>query len=202
LTLVRAAERKDEETGHHIQRVSQYCKLIANVMGLPTQTCDAIFHASPMHDIGKIGIPDSVLLKEGPLTSEEWEIMKTHCEIGAQILSTGTSPYIRMGAEIALNHHERWDGSGYPRALKGNAIPLPARIMQICDVYDALRSHRPYKPAFSHDKSVDSIASGDGRTRPEHFDPVLLALFSQHHSAFNEIFERNTDVITENVVTS
>jgi putative two-component system response regulator len=171
-------------------------------MGLPAHTCDAIFHASPMHDIGKIGIPDNVLLKEGPLTPEEWEIMKTHCEIGAQILLTGTSPYIRMGAEIALSHHERWDGSGYPHGLKHKAIPLSARIMQICDVYDALRSRRPYKPAFSHDRSVEIITTGDGRTRPEHFDPDILSMFSQHHSKFNEIFDENLDVITENVVTS
>ncbi len=201
LTLVRAAERKDQETGQHIQRVSLYCKLIANAMGLPEQTSEALFHASPMHDIGKIGIPDSVLLKPGPLTPEEWEIMKTHCVLGAQILSTGTSPYIRMGAEIALNHHEHWDGTGYPHALKGTAIPLSARIMQIGDVYDALRSRRPYKLAFSHQKAVEIITTGDGRTRPEQFDPVILALFYQNHSKFNEIFEGNTDVITENTIT-
>jgi putative two-component system response regulator len=112
LTLVRAAEGKDAETGKHIQRVSFYCKLIAVAMELSVQTCEAIFHASPMHDIGKIGVPDSVLLKVGQLSDEEWVIMKTHCAAGAIILSTGTSPYVRMGAEIALNHHERWDGSG------------------------------------------------------------------------------------------
>lgn len=200
LTLVRAAERKDEETGQHIQRVSLYCKLIATAMGLPIQTCDAIFHASPMHDIGKIGIPDSVLLKVGPLTPEEWEIMKTHCDLGAQILSTGTSPYIRVGAEIALNHHEHWDGTGYPNGLKGTAIPLSARIMQICDVYDALRSHRPYKPCFTHQRSVEIITQGDGRTRPEHFDPVVLALFYQNHSKFNEIFDGNTDASVEKTI--
>ncbi len=194
ITLVRAAEHKDEETGQHIQRVSLYCWKIAKALGLTPETCESIFHASPMHDIGKIGIPDSVLLKSGPLTPAEWEIMKTHCEIGAQILSSGKSPYIRMGADIAMNHHERWDGSGYPRSLKGTAIPMSARIMQICDVYDALRSRRPYKAAYAHLQSVEIITQGDGRTQPEHFDPSVLALFYKNQSTFDDIFNGNEDI--------
>ncbi len=147
--LVRAAEHKDQETGHHVRRISYYCQLLAQSMELPADFLDAIFHASPMHDIGKIGIPDQVLLKPGGFNAEEWGIMRTHCERGANILANGTSPYTQMGAEIALNHHEHWDGSGYPAGLKGEEIPLSARIMQICDVYDALRSQAPLQRTHS-----------------------------------------------------
>ena len=192
-TLVRAAEHKDEETGRHVRRISYYCKLLAEAMGLPTEFHDAIFQASPMHDIGKIGIPDHVLLKPGGFSDEEWSIMRTHCALGASILSSGSSPYTGMGAQIAQNHHERWDGSGYPNGLKGEAIPIAARLMQICDVYDALRSHRPYKEAYSHERAVEIIAHGDGRTEPQHFDPAVLACFLKQEQEFNMIFQRYRD---------
>jgi putative two-component system response regulator len=139
LTMTRAAEHKDTDTGSHISRISFYCQELAAALGMSSNFCDEIFYGSPMHDIGKIGIPDHILLKPGGLTPEEWTIMKTHTTLGAQILTKSKSPYLKMGAEIAQNHHERWDGGGYPAGLKGEAIPISARIMNICDVYDALR---------------------------------------------------------------
>jgi putative two-component system response regulator len=190
-TLVRAAEHKDQETGHHVRRISHYCQVLAETMDLATDFSAAIFHASPMHDIGKIGIPDQVLLKPGGLTPEEWLIMRSHCALGASILASGTSPYTRLGAEIALSHHERWDGSGYPNGLKGEAIPLAARIMQICDVYDALRSLRPYKPPIDHARCVEIITLGDGRTEPAHFDPAVRAAFAQQADRFAVIYEQH-----------
>ena len=178
-TMMRAAEHKDEDTGAHVQRISYYSRELARMLGLDEEFVDTIFFASPMHDIGKIGIPDHILLKPGALTPEEWEVMKGHTSMGAKILGNSKSPYLRMGAEIALNHHERWDGGGYPNGKRGEAIPLPARIMNICDIYDALRSKRPYKPAFDHLKTMDIITRGDGRTQPEHFDPAVLAAFTR-----------------------
>jgi putative two-component system response regulator len=190
-TMTRAAERKDEDIGAHLQRISYYSRELARMLGLDEEFVDKIFFASPMHDIGKIGIPDHVLLKPGALTPDEWEVMKGHALIGSNILGNSKSSYLKMGAEIALNHHERWDGGGYPNGKRGEAIPLAARIMNICDIYDALRSKRPYKPAFDHLKTVDIIKHGDGRTQPEHFDPVILAAFKQNHQSFDDIFEAN-----------
>ena len=191
-TMTRAAEHKDEDTGAHVQRISYYSRELARMLGLDEEFVDKIFFASPMHDIGKIGIPDHVLLKPGGFTPDEWEVMKGHTAMGAKILGNSKSPYLKMGAEIALNHHERWDGGGYPNGKRGEAIPLAARIMNICDIYDALRSKRPYKPAFDHLKTMDIITHGDGRTQPEHFDPVILAAFKQNHQSFRDIFEAYT----------
>jgi putative two-component system response regulator len=156
---------------------------------------DTIYHASPLHDIGKIGIPDQILLKPGYHEPHEREIMMTHAELGARILGGGrsTSPYTQMGEAIAQNHHEKWDGSGYPEGLKGEAIPLPARIMSICDVYDALRSKRPYKPAFSHQQALLLIVDGDDRTMPGHFDPEVLAAFNRCSDTFNDIYQSHLD---------
>jgi putative two-component system response regulator len=189
LTLSRAAEFKDEGTGAHVRRISRFCLHLARVLELDAAFADAIYVASPMHDIGKIGIPDHILLKPGPFTPEEWVIMREHPLIGSKILGSNSSPYLRMGAVIALNHHERWDGSGYPNGISGEAIPLAARIMHICDVYDALRSKRPYKPAFTHRKAMDIMTRGDDRTQPGHFDPALLEAFSKEHLSFADIFE-------------
>ena len=159
-TMTLAAEYKDEDTGAHVQRISYYSRELAQILGLDDEFIDKIFHASPMHDIGKIGIPDHVLLKPGGFTPDEWEVMKGHASIGAKILCNSKSPYLKMGAEIALNHHERWDGGGYPNGKRGEVTPLSARIMNICDIYDALRSKRPYKPAFDHLKTMNIITRG------------------------------------------
>jgi putative two-component system response regulator len=189
LTMTRAAEYKDTDTGEHISRISFYSQELAAALGMSSNFRDEIFYGSPMHDIGKIGIPDHILMKSGPLTPEEWVVMKTHTTLGAQILAHSKSPYLKIGAEIALNHHERWDGGGYPNGLKGDAIPISARIMNICDVYDALRSKRPYKRPFSHERAVEIISRGDGRTLPEHFDPAVLSVFMRTQSAFENIFD-------------
>ena len=191
-TMTRAAEYKDEDTGAHVKRISYYSRELAGMLCLNEEFVDRIFFASPMHDIGKIGIHDHVLLKPGGFTSDEWEVMKGHAAMGAKILGNSKSPYLKMGAEIALNHHERWDGGGYPNGKRGEAIPLMARIMNICDIYDALRSKRPYKPAFDHLKTMDIITHGDSHTRPEHFDPIILATFKQNSQSFRDIFEAYT----------
>jgi len=187
-TLTRAAEHKDEDTGAHVQRISYYSRELARLLGMDDEFVDKIFFASPMHDIGKIGIPDHVLLKPGSFTSDEWKVMQEHAAMGAKILGNSKSPYLMMGSEIALNHHERWDGGGYPNGKREETIPLSARIMNICDVYDALRSKRPYKPAFDHQKSMDIITHGDGRTQPEHFDPAIFAAFNRNSGVFRDIF--------------
>jgi putative two-component system response regulator len=187
-TMTRAAEYKDEDTGAHVQRISYYTRDLARKLGMDEEFVDRIFFASPMHDIGKIGIQDRILLKPGGFTPEEWAIMKGHPLMGWKILGNSRSPYLMMGAEIALNHHERWDGGGYPNGKRGEAIPLSARIMNICDVYDALRSKRPYKAAFDHGKAVEIMTRGDGRTEPGHFDPVLLHLFAEEHELFERVF--------------
>jgi putative two-component system response regulator len=188
-TMTRAAEHKDEDTGAHVQRISYYSRTLAGLLGLAREFVDKIFFAAPMHDIGKIGIPDHVLLKPGGFTPDEWEIMKGHAAMGAKILGNSKSPYLAMGAEIALNHHERWDGGGYPSGKSGEDIPLSARIMNIGDIYDALRSKRPYKPAFDHAKAVDIITHGDGRVEPAHFDPDIFNAFGKNHESFRDIFE-------------
>jgi putative two-component system response regulator len=187
--MMRAAEFKDEDTGSHVQRISYYSRELARMLGQDEAFIDRIFFASPMHDIGKIGVPDHILTKPGSLLREEWAIMKGHAAIGAKILGNSKSPYLQMGAEIAQNHHERWDGSGYPDGKQGEAIPLSARILNICDIYDALRSKRPYKPAFDHLTAMDIITRGDGRTQPEHFDPAIFAAFKQGQQTFRDIFE-------------
>lgn len=191
--LTLAAEYKDEETGDHIKRISFYTKNLAEALGMDREFCDSIFYASPMHDIGKVSIPDAILLKQGPLDSEEWEVMRTHTTTGARILQGSESPYLRMAIDIAHYHHERWTGGGYPKGLQGEEIPLTARIMNLADQYDALRSRRPYKPAFSQEKTVHIMTVGDGRTQPDHFDPEILEAFKNAKEIFNDIYETHKE---------
>jgi putative two-component system response regulator len=192
--MTSTAEHEDEDTGLHVARISHYCRALAKNMGMGAEFIDQIFCASPMHDIGKIGIPNTILLKPGAFLPDEWTVMKTHSKLGEKILSRGSSLYLRMGAEIALNHHERWDGSGYPEGKRGREIPLSARIMNIADQYDALRAKRPHKPAFGHDKAMQAITEGDGRTFPWHFDPMVLAAFNACAEIFRGIYAEHLEV--------
>jgi putative two-component system response regulator len=171
--LARAAEYRDNETGLHILRMSQSSALLAKHLGWSASDCDLMLNASPLHDVGKIGIPDSVLLKPGKFDSSEWDIMKTHARIGADILSYGNSDLLTLAREIALNHHEKWDGSGYPNALVGNAIPQAGRIVAVADVFDALTSPRPYKKPWPLEHAVTFIKGGGGT----HFDPEIVDAF-------------------------
>ncbi len=191
LTIV--AEFKDEDTGSHIKRISYYCSLLAKHLGWSEDNIELLSYSSPMHDIGKVGIPSDIILKPARLNLEEFALMKTHTTIGGRILHGSTSDFLKMAESIALSHHERWDGGGYPKGLKGADIPMEGRIMNIVDQYDALRSRRPYKPPFDHEKVYQIIVEGDGRTKPEHFDPDVLAVFRDVHKQFNEIFEAHKD---------
>lgn len=192
-TLTRAASYKDEETGAHVRRISFFTEELAAALGMNAAFCETIHYASPMHDIGKIAIPDAILGKTGPLSAEEWAVMKSHTTIGAELVGSGNSPYLQMGAEIALHHHERWNGGGYPAGLKGERIPFSARIMNICDQYDALRSTRSYKKALAHETAVEIITVGDGRTMPGHFDPDVVDAFKRCAKRLREIFETMPD---------
>ena len=180
--LSRAAERRDNETGRHLKRMSQYSAILARKFGLTHDQCETIRTASPMHDVGKIGISDVVLYKNGPHTPEEREVMKQHAVIGYEILHGSHSELLETAATIAWTHHEKYDGSGYPRGLEGRAIPLEGRIVAIADVFDALTSKRVYKPAFSLEQATQTMADGRG----SHFDPELLDLFWE---SLNEVLE-------------
>jgi len=171
--LGRAAEYKDNETGNHILRMSHFAQMLAKAAGLSQEQTDNILLAAPMHDIGKIGIPDSILLKPGKLEPEEWAIMQTHVSIGADLLAGTDIPLLEMARNIALSHHEKWDGSGYPQGLSGTDIPIEGRICAICDVFDALTSERPYKKPWPVEEAVAFLRQQKGL----HFDPHLVDLF-------------------------
>lgn len=185
-----ASEYRDYETGMHNNRLGLYAALLAKNLNWSETECEMLLFAAPLHDVGKIGIPDSILHKQGPLNTKEWEIMKTHTSIGEKIISSKSqyNKLLRMAAEIANGHHEDFDGSGYPQGLSGQDIPISARITSLCDVYDALRSVRPYKKGFSHEQALNIILHGDSRTNPDHFDPLIIEQFKQHEKKFNTIF--------------
>jgi len=216
--LAKASEYRDEETGNHVVRVACYCQTVAEALGLSDEPTELLFLTSPLHDIGKIGIPDQILLKPAPLDDRERQVMEQHCAIGAEILlepPKGIIPYLSWrrlsfspeeiarenpilttAATIALCHHERWDGTGYPRGLAGEAIPLEARITGLADVYDALRSRRPYKPAFPEEKAARIIAE-EG---PAHFGPDLAAIFPEVRSAFATIRDQFDDPAPDDIL--
>jgi len=171
--LGRAAEFRDNETGYHILRMSHSSVLVARALGWDEEQCELLLHASPMHDVGKIGIPDSILLKPGKLDPGEWEIMKSHTTIGEHILDGDNSPLLQLARQIAISHHEKWDGSGYPHGLKGEEIPLSGRIVALADVFDALTSERPYKKAWSIEAALEYMQNNSGT----HFDPTLVQHF-------------------------
>jgi putative two-component system response regulator len=170
--LAIAAEFRDDETGRHTERVGEVAAMLGSALGLPEEDLFLIRRAAPLHDVGKIGIPDAVLRKPGPLTGEEWEIMKTHATIGARILAGGRSRVVQLAEEIALHHHEQWDGEGYPAGVSGEAIPLPGRLVMVADVYDALTSDRVYREAWPPEKVLAYINQYAGRR----FDPRIAAL--------------------------
>lgn len=187
--LGRAAEYKDNETGLHVIRMSHYSRLIAQAYGGNDAWVELVFTASPMHDVGKIGIPDKVLLKPGKLDIDEWEVMKKHSKFGAEIIGDHPSPLLQMSRTIALTHHEKWDGSGYPRGLAGEEISLEGRIIAISDVFDALTSVRPYKKAWSVEDAVTLIDDNSGH----HFDPSLVSLFHEVMPDVLDIKKRYAD---------
>jgi len=208
--LAKAGELRDDDTGNHVVRVANYCRILANKMGLPQERVQMIYLTSPLHDIGKIGIPDRILLKRGELSPSQKEIMQRHCELGADILmnpptmllsffergkdviyetKSQKNPLLNLAALTALTHHEWWDGSGYPQRLSRQEIPLESRIVAIADVYDALRSTRPYKPAYAPEQTM-TIMRAEAK---QHFDPQLFSIFEQSCDDFHFIWETGKD---------
>lgn len=191
--LARAAEANDEDTGNHIVRINEYSKLLAQTLGMDETFVKHIYYSAQMHDVGKIHVPPDILKKPGRLTEEQFEAMKTHPLYGAQIL--GESKRLRMAAEIALYHHEKYNGTGYPHGMSGEEIPISARIVALADVYDALRQARSYKPALGHERAVEIICYGDGRTDPGDFDPTVLDAFVRVADRMDAIFSASAPVV-------
>jgi putative two-component system response regulator len=193
--LSRAAEYKDDDTGAHVLRMSNYSAAVAERLGWDRDDVTDLLHAAPMHDVGKIGIPDNVLLKPGKLDDDEWKIMRRHCRMGYDILANSEVPLIQLAATVAITHHEKWDGNGYPRGLDKHNIPMAGRIVAIADVFDALTTRRPYKEPFSLEKSFAIIREGRGT----HFDPEVVDAFFEVESRILEIKEKYSDKKNLNV---
>lgn len=193
-TLAIAAEHRDNDTGEHIRRIGSYAEILAVGLGWSERAARQIRMAATLHDIGKIGVPDDILMKPGRLSDAEIVIMQTHTIIGHKIVSPSNDEVMKIAATIAHSHHEQWDGRGYPRRLVGEDIPVEARITTVCDVYDALRSPRPYKPALDHGTAVKIILEGDGRTRPAQFDPAILTVFAAKAGMFAEAYAKRPDL--------
>jgi putative two-component system response regulator len=187
--LARAAEFRDPETGAHILRMAHFSIIIATRLGWDAAALDQLLQAAPMHDVGKLGTPDHILLKPGKLTPDEFDIMKQHASIGWEILKDSSSPILTQAAEIALTHHEKFDGSGYPNGLAGEAIPQVGRIVAVADVFDALTSDRPYKKAWSVEDALNLLQDGSGR----HFDPACVEAFLAGREEMMAIRERYRD---------
>ncbi|MEQ1534150.1 MAG: HD domain-containing phosphohydrolase [Sideroxydans sp.] len=192
LRLAKAGEFRDEETGNHVIRMAKYSRLIGEAMGLPPERCELIEIAAPMHDIGKIGIPDSILLKPAPLTQAEFSVMQGHPIIGYRLLHNSPSQFIALAAEISLGHHEKFDGSGYPYRLVGKNIPLESRIVAVADTYDALTSVRPYKKAWTKEHALEYLIAHQG----DHFDPECIKAFITQFSKITLIQQQLQDVHT------
>lgn len=188
--LGRASEYKDNETGLHIIRMSHYSRLLGEASGMPEDEAEILLNAAPMHDVGKIGIPDNILRKPGPLNEEEWAVMKRHPQMGAEIIGDTQSPLLQMAKKIALTHHEKWNGSGYPHGLTGEDIPLPGRIVAIADVFDALTTERPYKKAWSIPDALELLK----KESAVHFDPALVEMFFKIQPAVLEIRDQFSEV--------
>jgi len=181
-----AAEYKDNETGLHVIRMSHFARILGLAAGMTEQEADDLLHAAPMHDVGKIGIPDRILQKAGPLDADEWKVMQSHATIGAEIIGEHGDGMLQLAHQIALTHHEKYDGSGYPNGLAGDAIPLTGRIVAIADVFDALTSVRPYKRAWTEEEAVAHMVQQKGK----HFDPALIDLFVAQLPAIRTVRER------------
>ena len=181
--LTVATEFRDHETGGHIERIGLYAHVLAGAVDMSPGAVDTVRHAAPLHDVGKVGIPDQILLKPGSLSDDEWEIMRSHTTLGSEILAGSDSDVIRMGQKIARSHHERWDGSGYPDGLAGEEIPLEARICAVVDVFDAMTMDRPYRAAVPQDEVLEMMSESSG----SHFDPHVLAAFLDHMPEITEI---------------
>ena len=187
--LAKAGEYRAESSGNHIHRIARYARVVAEGLGLPAADCEEIEMAAPLHDVGKIGLPDGILLKETALSPEEFEVMQTHTVIGYEILKDSKSRYIRLGAEIALGHHEHFDGTGYPNGLSGEEIPLAARIVAVADVFDALTSRRPHKRAIALSEATAELRKMSGRT----LDPMCVDAFLKQFGRIREIHQQYRD---------
>lgn len=190
--LSRAAEFRDDDTGNHIKRISKYCLILSKSLGLSDMFIEALYHSSPLHDIGKIAVPDNILLKPGKLTADEWEIMKCHTVYGANILKGSSYDMIRMAETVAVTHHEKWDGSGYPNGIRGESIPLEGRVVALADAFDAMVSRRCYKNAYPVNRVFEIIRQDSGT----HFDPTVVRAFFDSQVEILEVYEKYRDSIS------